>query len=294
MPGALSSRPIPSLLRSYFVFRACRIPPLVRNARPLLALCSRLVGPSLTSELVRATFFAQFVGGETEDELLPLMARLHALGVGSILDYAAESDVGEAAPSTAAAVAGEAHSAHCLAMSLSAVRSAAAAGGFAAVKVTGLAPPELLQSVTQCMHAHRRAFRALLGLLPPRSGEANSREEREEGPYLTRTLSAQGFEAAVRARCAPAHQPATDAQLRLLPRVFALLDARRRGAVDYLDWCDAARLLGFGSAEDRGAAAVACGFAAPGCGADEAGAGADALLALLLGGGGGALPRAGR
>jgi proline dehydrogenase len=86
--------------------------------------------------------------------------------------------------------------------------------------------------------------------------------------------------------------------------VFALLDARRTGVVDYLDWCDAARLLGFGGEGARAAAAVAAGFAPPGAGAAQAAAGADALLATLMGahcgpkgggrGGGGALAPASR
>jgi proline dehydrogenase len=263
------------------VFRACRFPSLVRNARPLLAASGRVLGAPLTSELVRATFFSQFVGGESEAELVPLVAALSAEGVGSILDYAAEADVGEAGGGAAAHAAADAHAAHCLRMSLSAVASAAAAGGFAAVKVTGLVEPELLQAVTLRMHEHRRAFRALAGLAPPAAHEANPGEEREEGPYLTRSLTLAGFEAAMRSRRGPGAPGA--AALDALPRVFALLDARRTGVVDYLDWCDGARLLGFGAPAARAAAAVAAGFAPPGSGAAEAGAGADALLALLMG-----------
>ncbi len=36
------------------------------------------------------------MAGETPEEIKPLLARLHACGVGGILDYAAEADLDEA------------------------------------------------------------------------------------------------------------------------------------------------------------------------------------------------------
>ena len=50
----------------------------------------------LTDWLLRHTVFAHFVAGETPEEIKPLLARLHACGVGGILDYAAEADLDEA------------------------------------------------------------------------------------------------------------------------------------------------------------------------------------------------------
>ncbi len=39
-----------------------------------------------------ATFYGQFVAGETEDEIGPVVKKLESFGVGSILDYSAEED----------------------------------------------------------------------------------------------------------------------------------------------------------------------------------------------------------
>lgn len=48
----------------------------------------------LTDMVVKQTFFKQFCAGENASEVLPLMNKLHSRGVGSILDYAAEADLG--------------------------------------------------------------------------------------------------------------------------------------------------------------------------------------------------------
>ena len=87
----LQRQPLTTLLRSLLVFRLCRVPLIVKNARPLLAGLQRLplLGPPLAHALIRRTFCAQFVGGESEAELAPLVAALAREGVGSILDYAA-------------------------------------------------------------------------------------------------------------------------------------------------------------------------------------------------------------
>ena len=63
-----------------------------------------------TDWLLRHTVFAHFVAGETPEDIKPLLARLHGCGVGGILDYAAEADLGEtddspAAPPTTVAAA---------------------------------------------------------------------------------------------------------------------------------------------------------------------------------------------
>ena len=277
----LQRQPTATLLRSLLVFRLCRVPLLIKNARPLLAALQAVpaVGPPLARALLRGTFFAQFVGGETEAELAPVVAALAREGVGSILDYAAEAD--EAPPAggggggAAAAAAREAHSQACLRLSLQSVAAAASTGGFAAVKVTGIADPAVLKAVTQCMRAHRLAFDALAP-----AGSACSEGVELVAPTLQ--LSQEAFLAALAARAPPG------TPRRALQRRGARCDARGAGAVDYLAFCDAARLLGLGRPELAQAAAEACGLASPG----------DALALLLgsssSGGGGGALAQAQR
>ena len=89
------------LARGVAVLTACSQPWLVRNAESMLALLRWLLGGPTTDRLLRHSVFAHFVAGETPDEIGPLLARLHSCGVGGILDYAAEADLGKPGVDTA-------------------------------------------------------------------------------------------------------------------------------------------------------------------------------------------------
>jgi len=65
----------------------------VDNCEKLMNLSKSVFGQTLTYAIVKRTFFAHFCAGETEAEIKPVMERLHNIGIGGILDYAAESDV---------------------------------------------------------------------------------------------------------------------------------------------------------------------------------------------------------
>lgn len=52
------------IVRSLLVFKACQFRPLVANADFLLRLSKRLLGNTLTSAVLRPTFYKQFVAGE--------------------------------------------------------------------------------------------------------------------------------------------------------------------------------------------------------------------------------------
>ena len=45
---------------------------------------------TITEAIVRRTFFAQFVPGESVEECLPSMRALRKVGIGSVLNYSAE------------------------------------------------------------------------------------------------------------------------------------------------------------------------------------------------------------
>jgi hypothetical protein len=81
------------LLRAAFVFWVAGIPPVVRNSRRLVNLSYRVLGSSITEAVLRATFFGHFCGGSDLASVAPTVQKLEKLGVGSILDYAAEKDV---------------------------------------------------------------------------------------------------------------------------------------------------------------------------------------------------------
>mmetsp|Transcript_6750 Transcript_6750/g.13037 ORF Transcript_6750/g.13037 Transcript_6750/m.13037 type:complete len:645 (+) Transcript_6750:109-2043(+) len=93
---ALKSKTTGELLRATIVLQLCRLPPLVAYGRRMYALACKVLGQKVTDVAVKATFFGHFCGGESEAELKPLLQRMKALGVGGILDYAAENDVPEA------------------------------------------------------------------------------------------------------------------------------------------------------------------------------------------------------
>ncbi len=230
-----------SLLHSLAVFRACTVRPLVSHAPALLAASRRVLGDGATAAVLRRTFFAHFCAGEDEAGLEPTLARLRAAGVGAILDFAAEADVDGGGAGGGGGCSEAALDAN-LAASLRSVR--AAGSGFAAVKLTSLAAPDLLRRVSALLQRNRRAFR--------RFNAAAGAD-----PYSAR-VDAAAFARAL--PLPPAHARA----------LFALLDSDGDGELDYLDFYAGCAQLMAGGAEAAAVAAVA------GCGGAPA-----ALLAVL-------------
>lgn len=98
--AAFKNRTTSELVRAWTVFHVCAWTPVVRRARRLLALAEAVVGARAVTWVLRRTFFAHFCAGETQTELLPVIDRLRAAGVGAILDYAAEADLPPAPTTT--------------------------------------------------------------------------------------------------------------------------------------------------------------------------------------------------
>jgi len=143
------------LVRAYAVFQLSAINPLVRYSRQLLDLSYAVAGKAVTEWLLRQTFFGHFCAGEDADDIVPTVRRLEAAGIGAILDYAAEADVGDAAQAaaTAAGAAADAQERRYdgnLELLLSCVATSARSriGGFAACKLTALTDPALLERVS--------------------------------------------------------------------------------------------------------------------------------------------------
>ena len=258
----LATRSTFSLLRSWCVFKACMQPALVKNGRSLLAVSVRTLGPSLTAVLVRSSFFAQFCGGETLLEAGKAASNLRLRGVGTILDYAAEADEsvidgsGSGSDSSSESALDAA-----TVFSESAIR--AAPGGFAAVKISSIADPTLLAAVTEAMQEHRRSFRAAVVGGGASLAESN---HNNDNIYITASLDLQALTQAVAGRGGGYD----------MSKLFKLMDVRKIGRIDYLDYCDILRLLAFGSSAIRTSVSVAAG----GANTDE---GADLLLTTLVG-----------
>jgi proline dehydrogenase len=89
--------PTSTLLRSYAVFSMCDIPALVDYSPQLLEVFSSVpVVKQITEAFVRATFFNQFVGGDTAHETIPVLRQLRQTNKGALFAYSVEVDEHEA------------------------------------------------------------------------------------------------------------------------------------------------------------------------------------------------------
>ncbi|XP_075070848.1 proline dehydrogenase 1, mitochondrial [Mixophyes fleayi] len=90
---AYKSKPTWELLRSLLVFWLCSVNSVVDNNQQLLQLARKVLGQRLFEILMKMTFYGQFVAGEDQDSIKPLIRRNRAFGVGSVLDYGVEEDL---------------------------------------------------------------------------------------------------------------------------------------------------------------------------------------------------------
>ncbi|KAF8525253.1 FAD-linked oxidoreductase-like protein [Hysterangium stoloniferum] len=83
--------PLSTLLRSYTVYALCSIPVLVDYSPSILTTLISIPGvKQVTEAIVRATFFAQFVGGDSAEDTIPLLQQLREENKGVLLAYSVE------------------------------------------------------------------------------------------------------------------------------------------------------------------------------------------------------------
>jgi len=160
-----------NLLRATVVYTLCGITPLVNNAEPLLKLTRKVFGNYITDSILKATLFGHFCAGEDEQRIQPVISELRQSGIGGILDYAAESDV-EPAPNQPTTPAefnqpvreytyeSEAACDKHVEVFQSCIRSVANVSpeGFAAIKVTALGNPLLLERMSTAIVESKKLF----------------------------------------------------------------------------------------------------------------------------------------
>ncbi|KAL1714374.1 FAD-linked oxidoreductase-like protein [Schizophyllum commune] len=97
-PAAVSpSEPLSAYVRTYVVYSLCSIPFVVDASPKLLTWLTAVPGVrTVTEAAVRATFFNQFVGGDTAEACVPLLRRLRARNMGALFAYSVEVDEGTA------------------------------------------------------------------------------------------------------------------------------------------------------------------------------------------------------
>jgi proline dehydrogenase len=90
--SAHGSKTSVELLRAIAVFNACRFPLLVKHAEGLIDFSATVLGTSITNVLVKHSFFKHFCAGEDSADMTPVIDMLKQNNIGPILDYAAESE----------------------------------------------------------------------------------------------------------------------------------------------------------------------------------------------------------
>lgn len=91
---AYKSKDSLELLRSLVVFKLCSYDFLVDKNKEITALGQKVLGQTLFNQVMKMTFYGQFVAGEDHVAIKPLIQKNQAYGVGSVLDYSVEEDIG--------------------------------------------------------------------------------------------------------------------------------------------------------------------------------------------------------
>mmetsp|Transcript_44069 Transcript_44069/g.125709 ORF Transcript_44069/g.125709 Transcript_44069/m.125709 type:complete len:616 (+) Transcript_44069:35-1882(+) len=245
---AFESKSTFELLRTWAVFQTCKIGFIVRNCDSLYSASLKVFGASLTHGILRHSFFNHFCAGENALEIIPCMNELKKYGIGGILDYAAEAKedslpkvvhaadeagtVGAPQSSRHYDYRGEAVCDANTEIFLDAIRAVhdATPDGFAAIKLSGLGNPVLLERVSTCLVEIVRLFKRV------RDGDAASDLTQ---PYhcidRSFTLDFETFSAGWQ----KLFTGKSEEELRL---AFKALDKDDDGLITYMDWSTSLKL----------------------------------------------------
>jgi len=236
--NAFASKSNFELLRSWLIFKVCAIGPVVRHCDTLYNISLKILGGKLTHGIMRHALFNHFCAGETSKDIVPKMNRLKGFGVGGILDYAAEAKeeaavTGAAATPDMSVYSGEAVCDANAEIFLEAIRAVrdATPDGFAAVKLSGLGDPKLLERMSSCLVQMTCLFQ--------RMSDGSAQTEALQKPYycVDRTFEfdvetfSQGWKKFFAVR--------DDEHLR---EIFDDMAAGRGGKISFEEWSEGIRL----------------------------------------------------
>lgn len=223
---AYKSKDSLELLRSLVVFKLCSYDILVEKNKEITALGQKVLGRKLFNQVMKMTFYGQFVAGEDHVAIKPLIQKNQAFGVGSVLDYSVEEDIGpdetqqqdpfsstvdKSFPGvddvhselknchqggvTEAPAYFHADEAKCDRHMETFIKCIKASGGtsmdgFSAIKMTALGRPQFLLELSEVLAKWRRFF----NFLASRQGESTGQgsEQRVELTQLQEHLTALG------------------------------------------------------------------------------------------------------
>lgn len=241
--AAYESKSTVELWRAFAVFQLCRIPFLVKHSETLLQASRKVLGGTISDALLKATLFGHFCAGEDEKRIQPVLENLQSSGIGSILDYAHEDDGSSSssdeekeqpssdAPTNTATspeeILQEANpkvlvrtydyeSEHQCDLHVKTFEDCIHAvqhldaEGYAAVKVTALGNPKLLERMSRAL----REVKVLFGKF-----------DQDGDGFISRAEFEEGFNLFFR------HDNSHD-----LEEMFDLLDPDHTGRVDFITW----------------------------------------------------------
>nr|XP_057927986.1 proline dehydrogenase 1, mitochondrial isoform X2 [Doryrhamphus excisus] len=81
------------ILRSLVVLKMCSYDFLVDKNQEVMDFGKKVLGQKAFDQLMKMTFYGQFVAGEDHKAIRPLIQKNLAFGVGSVLDYSVEEDI---------------------------------------------------------------------------------------------------------------------------------------------------------------------------------------------------------
>lgn len=235
------NRKVSHLLRSLAVFKLCEFETLVQNGVKFLAWSRRVLGDKLTDAIIRETFFLQFCGGEHHDEVVEKLHELRREHIGSILDYAAESEE-EQSPSALSLLSSSSSSVknqnqpakvynyhseelcddnlqrflQCIKTVRDSDLTNEAGNQFAAIKVSALGDPVLLSKMSDFA-------RKAQAMIASYDATAKGYVTREEFEQMHRSLYSNN-----------------ETHNRNFMQYIDLLDPKGKNSIDHIDWCTAA------------------------------------------------------
>ncbi|KAF9927833.1 hypothetical protein FBU30_002836 [Linnemannia zychae] len=208
------------LLLSMLVYKLCTFSLLVDLAPKIIHLAEMVHLTPPVYWAVRKTFFAQFCGGETADDCISTMSSLGNAGIGSILDLSIEVDLDESDldSQTPEEIRSRFNkSADNIAEQISTCIATAShmAKSFAAIKVTAMGSPLLLQQVSTTLTELESRFKAM-------DQDRDGKVTKEEFKQLVKML--------------PNHLQNQNSLNTVVDRLFKEADKDNDGRVDWVDF----------------------------------------------------------
>ncbi|XP_077571110.1 proline dehydrogenase 1, mitochondrial [Stigmatopora nigra] len=177
---AYKSKDSMELLRSLVVLKMCSYDVLVDKNQEIMDFGKKVLGQKAFNQLMKMTFYGQFVAGEDHKAIRPLVQKNLAFGVGSVLDYSVEEDISQGEElhmamdsSQSSAEKGELHKEYFYADEskcdqhmgtfLKCIQASGGGSmdGFSAIKMTALGRPQFLLHLSEILVKWRRFFNFL-------------------------------------------------------------------------------------------------------------------------------------